>query len=83
MICAKCEQPMVKGYLPALRAPVIWLPEDVKPPILPIYLPKGGIKISETTWKKERKESYYCHECNIVVINLPPLNKRVQTKGMF
>lgn len=69
MICPNCNKEMVKGYIPAVRGAVLWIPEEVKMPWGFSQAPKGGFTLSKTTmWKTKKKDAYHCPRCETITM---------------
>ena len=72
MKCSRCSSEMQKGYIPVHRGMLYWAQEGQRIPWNSTTLPKGGVKLSDSTITLPKKaKSYYCSKCNIVVTPVP------------
>lgn len=68
MKCNICEQEMVKGYIPAIKWKLMWLPQEVKVNLFGWSTPKGGISLSKTpVFGIPKATSYHCTRCNVII----------------
>ena len=67
MKCGYCDTEMKKGYIPATRGPLLFIPEGKKRTAFN-WRPKDSIKISSwPSGSRSHAVSYYCPVCKIVV----------------
>ncbi len=68
MICPKCNIEMVKGFIPATRLALMFIPDGIDAPLTIFGRPKEAVLLTNTpVLSAKRAESYYCKACEIVV----------------
>lgn len=77
MICTICKTKMTKGYLPARRGSMFFIPDDSFPAFTIFSKPKNGIRLSKMM---SDTEAYYCPSCETVMISVPNLDKDKKQK---
>lgn len=69
MQCPICKKEMKKGYIPARKSPVQWIPDDGEYPITIYSKSRDGILIADIHWftSGDKAESFYCDSCRMVL----------------
>lgn len=70
MFCSICKTKMTKGYLPARRGSMFFIPDDSLPAFTIFFKAKNGIRLSTMM---SDTEAYYCPNCETVMISVPNL----------
>ena len=69
MKCGFCNNDMAKGYLPALKNKLQWIPENESIPLTIFGNAKGGVALSKTHfWTRKKIEAYFCCKCRKEII---------------
>ena len=68
MICPYCGKEMKKGYIPAAKMALMWIPESDKVPVTIFSKTKTGVNLTDVPiWKMQKATSFYCTDCRVVV----------------
>ncbi|VEU81265.1 PF20097 family protein [Haploplasma axanthum] len=75
MECPYCNKEMEEGFIPASRMRNQWIKKGGKMPSTVFGTSKDGFALSEMpVWKTKKTISYYCYNCNIVIIPVKKFN---------
>ena len=70
MICPKCKQNMVEGYVPSNTMKLQFIPAEGTMPKTIFSLGKGAVQLSKMPmWFSARALAHYCQNCRFVIIN--------------
>lgn len=68
MECPYCKKEMLKGYIPASKMALMWIPENEKTPPTVFSKTSVGVNLTKVPfWTMQKAESYYCRNCKIVI----------------